>query len=79
MGVCEWRHAARAKKGRGAVSGFEPCHYLPASDPPFASGAGWDQGPESEASEQQAERRKKEDGEGRGASRRTKKKKERRD
>lgn len=68
------------RRAGGAVSGFEPCHYLPASDPPFASGAGWDQGPESEASEQQGERRKKEDGEGGGGIQENKKKeKERRD
>lgn len=59
MGVCEWRHAARAG---GHCLVFEPSFYLPVSDPPFASVAGWDQGPESKVSEQQAKRRKREDG-----------------
>lgn len=54
---------------------FEPCNYLPASDPPFASGAGWDQGPESKASEQQAKRESRRmDREGKGHPGHTKKK-----
>lgn len=56
------RSSPRGGGGGRCCLGFEPCYYLPVSDPPFASGAGWDQGPESKVSEQQAKRRKKEDG-----------------